>query len=76
MTLLKLEPVNSQVCRVLSASGEHVGNLKWIAGVWKFKAVGYGPGGEIVPGGGPLTGRHNATFAALDEALISKALLF
>ncbi|MDO8373036.1 MAG: hypothetical protein Q7T39_14005 [Polaromonas sp.] len=52
----------------------HVGNLKLIGGVWKFKAIGYGPGGEVIPGGGPLTGRHNTVLAAPDEALVNAVL--
>ena len=66
--------MNAQVCRVLSERGEHVGNLKLIGGVWKFKAIGYDLNGELIPGGGPLTDRHNTTFAALDEALINVGL--
>ena len=50
------------------------GNLKLINGVWKFKAIGYDPNGDVIPGGGPLTDRHNATFVALDEALIGASL--
>jgi len=51
-----------------------VGNLKLIGGQWKFKAIGYGAGGEVIPGGGPLTERHNTTFAAPDEAVITAVL--
>ena len=51
-----------------------MGNLKLINGVWKFKAIGYDPNGDVIPGGGPLTDRHNATFVDLDEALISAKL--
>jgi hypothetical protein len=29
----------------------------------------------VIPGGGPLTDRHNLTFTVLDEALVSAALL-
>lgn len=64
---LQLRTVNAQVCSVHTASGEHVGNLKLISGVWKFKAIGYDAGGQVVPGGGPLTGQHNAAFAAPDD---------
>lgn len=71
---LTLSKVNDGVYRVLAGSGDHVGNLKLIGGQWKFKAVGYGSGGEVIPGGGPLTGRHNTTFGGLDEALIIAAL--
>lgn len=74
VNLLKFEKLNDAVVSVYLASGEHVGNLKWIAGVWKFKAIGY-EGASMVPGGGPLTERHNTTFAQLDAAAISAALL-
>ena len=56
---LSLRAVNAGVCSVLDAQGLHVGNLKRIGGLWKFKAVGYTPAGEVVPGGGPLTAAHN-----------------
>ena len=64
---LHLHPVNVQVCSVLTASGEHVGNLKLIGGVWKFKAIGYDDGGRVIPGGGPLTDKHNTAFATPDD---------
>jgi hypothetical protein len=47
-----------------------VGNFNWVNGQWKFKAIGYGPSGQVMPGHGPLTDRHNACFDRLDEALI------
>ncbi len=75
MNLLKLQPVNPQVCGVYTRAGVHVGNLKLIGEVWKFKAIGIDAGGHVVPGGGPLTGRHNMVFAVLDEAAISTALM-
>jgi len=71
---LTLNRLNNHVYLVLSDQGEHVGNLKLINGVWKFKAIGCDPNGDVIPGGGPLTDRHNTTFAALDEALISASL--
>ena len=71
---VKLHLINPQICSVLSAQGEHVGNLKQIGGVWKFKAIGYGADGGVIPGGGPLTNRHNTTFDVLDEVLISREL--
>ena len=74
MNKLTLHRVNDQVFRVLSSQGEHVGNLKLIGGVWKFKAIGHDASGAIIPGGGPFTGRHNTVFAVLDAALISAAL--
>ena len=64
---LHLRPVNAQVCSVLTASGEHVGNLKLIGGVWKFKAIGYDASGQVIPGGGPLTDKHNTAFATPDD---------
>lgn len=71
---LTLSKVNDGVYRVLAGQDGHVGNLKLIGGQWKFKAIGYGHQGEVIPGGGPLTDRHNTTFAALDEPLIAAAL--
>ena len=65
-----LKPLNEGVCALHDLSGLHVGNFKWIQGQWKFKAIGYGPGAQVLPGGGPLTDRHNCCFAQLDEALI------
>ena len=75
INLLKLSQVSTQVCSVLTDQGAHVGNLKLIGGVWKFKAIGYAADGGVIPGGGPLTERHNTTFDVLDEALISRMLL-
>ena len=72
--VLTLAGVNAAVCRVLDAQGQHVGNLKLIGGRWKFKAVGYGPDGEVVPGGGPLTERHNTVFDRLDATDVSAGL--
>ena len=66
-------PVNASACRVLNATGEHVGNLKLIDGRWKFKAIGYDERGAVVPGGGPLTDCHNTQFDAADAALLSAA---
>ena len=75
MNLLKLQLVNPQVCGVHTSTGVHVGNLKLIGGVWKFKAIGMDTNGKVIPGGGPLTRRHNTVFAVLDEATISAALM-
>ena len=71
---LQLHQVSTQICSVRLAHGEHVGNLKLIGGVWKFKAIGYDASGNVMPGGGPLTERHNTTFATLDEALVNAGL--
>ena len=58
----------------MTDAGLHVGNLKQIGSVWKFKAIGYEATGEVVPGGGPLTDSHNLIFATLDEAEINRVL--
>ena len=73
MTIFHFQPVSDQVVSVYLLTGELVGNLKRIGSVWKFKAIGV-EAGQLVPGGGPLTHRHNLTFASLDEAVISAAL--
>jgi hypothetical protein len=72
---LTVSPVNDGVWRVLDASGLHLGNLKLIGGLWKFKAIGHGEHGELIPGGGPLTEKHNTTFSRIDAAEISAALM-
>ena len=59
MRPLSLRAVNANVFSVHSSDGAHVGNLKRIGAVWKFKAIGYDAAGEVEPGGGPLTERHN-----------------
>ena len=71
---LKLQPQSPGICRVLTSAGLHAGNLKLIGGVWKFKAIGYDAAGQAIPGGGPLTAKHNVTFAALDEAQVNAVL--
>ena len=65
-----LTPQTEGVCALHDPSGLHVGNFKSVNGQWKFKAVGYGPAGQVMPGHGPLTDRHNACFDRLDEAII------
>ena len=69
---LRLHPISSSICHVLTDAGQHVGNLKLIAGMWKFKAIGYDEAGQVVPGGGLLTGQHNTIFTVLDEAEINR----
>lgn len=56
------------------ATGRHVGNLKWIRGVWNFKAIGQDASGAVIPGGGPLTDQHNTTFTSLDLVEINRRL--
>jgi hypothetical protein len=72
--IYQLDPASPGICRVVTTVGLHVGNLKRIGGVWKFKAIGYDTSGQVVPGGGPLTEKHNTVFAALDEADINRLL--
>ena len=72
---LKLGPVRGGACRVLDDQGRQVGNLKLIGGRWKFKAIGYDAQGQVIPGGGPLTSRHNMSFDQLETAEISARLL-
>ncbi len=74
MTALTLTRVNADVHSVHLPDGSHVGNLKRIGTVWKFKAVGYDEAGNIIPGGGPLTEQHNTVFAAPDAAEINAKL--
>lgn len=68
-----LIPVNERVSRLLDGRGLHVGNLKLIDARWKFKAIGYEADGGVVPGGGPLTDRHDTLLAAPDAASIVAA---
>ncbi len=71
---LTLHAVNADVHSVHAADGAHVGNLKRVGAVWKFKAIGYEENGQVVPGGGPLTDRHNTVFAAPDVVMVSHRL--
>lgn len=71
---LTLHCLNEQLTRVLDSDGRCVGHLKRIGLLWKFKALGEDAHGQVVPGGGPLTRRHNLTFAVLDEAAVCAAL--
>jgi hypothetical protein len=72
---LTVLPVNANVYSVHLADGTHVGNLKRVGAVWKFKAVGYDTAGAVEPGGGPLTDQHNMVFAQPDAAEVSARLL-
>ena len=74
VSALKLQLISDSAYQVLFNTGLHVGNLKLIGGVWKFKAIGYDAEGHVVPGGGPLTDKHNAVFTAPDEAEINRVL--
>jgi hypothetical protein len=66
MTALTLTVVNTHVYSVHTVDGAHVGNLKRIGALWKFKAVGYDASGDMEPGGGPLTQHHNTVLSAPD----------
>lgn len=72
---LQLLPVNAEVVAVHTATGAHVGSLKKVGGVWKFKAMGYDAAGRMEPGHGPLTDQHNMAFAAPNAAEVSARLL-
>ncbi len=74
MNSLRLQQLNPAVCRVLTDQGAHVGNLKRISPIWKFKAIGYNEQGDVVPGGGPLTQHHNTVFATPDETEVNARL--
>ncbi len=71
---LSLYPVNADVYRVHAADGLHVGNLKRVGSVWKFKALGYDLAGNVEPGHVPLTERHNTVFATPDADAVNAAL--
>lgn len=66
MTALTLTVVNTHVYSVHTVDGAHVGNLKRIGALWKFKAVGYDATGGVEPGGGPLTQHHNTVLSEPD----------
>lgn len=72
--MLTLFPLNANVYTVHTANGAHVGNLKHIGAVWKFKAIGYDEAGDVLPGGGPLTDHHNTVLQAPDAAALNAAL--
>ena len=73
--MLTLRPVNPNVQSVHTPDDTHVGNLKRIGAVWKFKAVGYGAAGAVEPGGGPFTHRHNMELAEPNAVELSARLL-
>jgi hypothetical protein len=73
MNGVRLEYAREGVYRVLSGT-THVGNLKRIGAVWKFKAIGYQCDGAVVPGGGRYTDRHNAAIDGPDPIALTRAL--
>lgn len=74
MSRYTLSPVNADVWRAQAPDGAHVGNLKRVGAVWKFKAIGYDAAGQVLPGGGPLTERHNTSLTAPDAAELNARL--
>jgi len=58
---LKLRPINDGAQYITTANGVVMGQIKRINGTWKFKALWRDEVGDWVPGGGPLTDRHNTT---------------
>jgi len=74
MPTLSLRAVNVDVFSVHLADDSHVGNLKRIGSIWKFKAIGYEANGAVLPGGGPLTDRHNTVFATPDVVAVNASL--
>lgn len=74
LTPLTLLAVNADVLGVYAANHLHVGNLKRIGAVWKFKAIGYDAVGGVEPGGGPLTNQHNTVFTTPDAEEVSLRL--
>ena len=71
MHTFTLKSMNANVHSVHLADGTHVGNLKRIGNVWKFKAIGYDASGAVEPGGGPLTDWHNTPFDQADAQELS-----
>lgn len=74
MRPLSLRAVNTNVFSVHLPDGSHVGNLKRIGSIWKFKAVGYETDGGVVPGGGPLTDHHNTVLDTPDVELLNASI--
>ena len=74
MNKLTLSRSNDDVHRLLVKQGEHVGNLKLYSRYGRWRLLNYEPNDGVIPGRSPLTDRHNATFLALDEALICAPL--
>lgn len=74
MTPLTLTCLNTNVHSVHLPDGSHVGNLKRVGAIWKFKAVGYDDTGGLVPGGGPLTDLHNTPLSVPDVVELNAKL--
>ncbi len=74
MTELQLHQLNDNVYEVLTGEGVHVGNLKRVGALWKFKAIGYDANGAVEPGHGPLTDRHNLVVTAPSAEALNVAM--
>lgn len=74
MGCFTLRPLNEGVQVVYDLEGQPIGTIKRIGGRWKFKALGVDPAGDLVPGGGPLSERHNTVVEDPSEAGVSAAL--
>lgn len=72
---LSLREVQPLVYSLHSADGQHLGYLKRIGAIWKFKAVGYDAQGQVEPGGGPLSLQHNQVFDTPDLATVQARLV-
>ena len=72
--MLTLRFINNNVHSVHLSNGSHVGNLKRIGALWKFKAVGYEADGSVIPGGGPYTKQHNTQLSEPQAQTLSAAL--
>lgn len=72
---LQLRLVNDGAQGVFTAQGVLVGQIKRIGGTWKFKALWLDEEGDWVPGGGPLTGRHNTVLDSTEATRWQQVLL-
>jgi len=72
---LILHPLNEGVRVVYASDGQLVGTLKLIRGQWKFKALGFDAAGDLIPGGGLLTDKHNTIVAQDSSESVTQALI-
>jgi len=72
---LSLHPLNEGVRVVYANDGQLVGTLKLIRGQWKFKALGFDAEGDLIPGGGLLTDKHNTIVEHDSSACVTDALI-
>jgi hypothetical protein len=67
---MQLRKINDGVYALHDLSGSHVGNFKWINGLWKFKAIGYDPHRSKFCRWWAFDGPAQHHLGELDEALI------